>query len=132
MNGPEGAPGLAVDWAWASIVAHAQGEHCGGCRDRWCPTVEWALWLVITDRLVSPDPERRRLVTVMARQVMLAHWPRTVDGCRPCGLPDCGRIQLAATWLEVVGDPAVPDSVSLLRPSATPSVEELRRITGMD
>ncbi|AVT35918.1 hypothetical protein C6W10_04965 [Plantactinospora sp. BB1] len=87
--------------------------------------------MVITDRLVSPDPERRRLVTTVARQVMLAHWPRTAHGCRPCGSVECGRMVLAATWLEVVGEPTVPDSVLILRPSATPSVQQLRRLTGM-
>ena len=124
---PEGPAGLAVDWAWASIDAHASGDDCSGCRGRWCPTVEWALWLVITDRLVSAD--RRQMVTVVARQVMTAHWPRTVDGCRPCGLPDCGRAQLAGTWLEVVGEDAVPDSVKILR--TTPTLDDLRRITGL-
>ena len=127
---PEGVPGLAVDWAWATITAHAQGEGCAGCRRSWCPTAEWALWLVITDRLVTPD--RRQVVTVVARQVMTAHWPRGAGGCRPCGLPDCGRAQLAGTWLEVVGDIAVPDSVKLLMRSATPTAKDLRRITGMN
>ncbi|MGI5148021.1 hypothetical protein ACQEVC_16865 [Plantactinospora sp. CA-294935] len=124
---PESAPGLAVDWAWATITAHAEGRHCGGCRGTWCPTAEWALWVVITDRIVPAD--RRKLVTVVARQVMTAHWPRGIDGCRPCALPDCGRIQLAGTWLEVVGDEAVPDSVKILR--STPTADDLRRITGM-
>ncbi|MFY1690900.1 hypothetical protein [Plantactinospora sp. WMMB782] len=128
---PESAPGLAVDWAWATITAHAEGRDCNGCRGSWCPTAEWALWVVITDRLVGPDPERRRLVTVVARQVMIAHWPRTVDGCRPCGLAECGRGQLAGTWLNVVGEVAVPNSVKILW-STPPTVRELRRITGLD
>lgn len=98
--------------------------------DAWCPTAEWALWVVITDRVVPAD--RRQLVTVVARQTMTAHWPRGVDGCRPCGLPDCGRIQLAGTWLEVVQDGYVPPSVAILMPSATPTAEDLRRITGME
>ncbi|MBE1485230.1 hypothetical protein [Plantactinospora soyae] len=130
MSPQESAPGLAIDWAWATITAHAEGRHCGGCRDAWCPTAEWALWVVITDRVVPAD--RRQLVTVVARQTMTAHWPRGVDGCRPCGLPDCGRIQLAGTWLEVVQDGYVPPSVAILMPSATPTAEDLRRITGME
>lgn len=127
---PESAPGLAVDWAWATITAHAEDRRCNGCRGTWCPTAEWALWLLITDRLVTK--ERRQLVTVVARQVMTAHWPRTADGCRPCGLPDCGRAQLAGTWLDVYDRGWVPDSVRILMPSATPTPEDLRRLTGMD
>ena len=126
----EGPSGVAVDRAWATITAHASGEDCGGCRGAWCPTVEWALWLVVTDRLVTK--ERRHLVTVVARQVMTAHWPRSIDGCRPCGLPDCGRAQLAGTWLEVVGDTSVPRSVEILMRSARPTDDELRGITGME
>ncbi|GIG87216.1 hypothetical protein Pen02_21520 [Plantactinospora endophytica] len=84
MNGHESAPGLAADWAWATITNHAEGRHCNGCRGIWCPTAEWSLWVVITDRIIPVD--RRPLVTVVARQVMIAHWPRTVDGCRPCGV----------------------------------------------
>ncbi|MFY1669297.1 hypothetical protein ACN27G_04980 [Plantactinospora sp. WMMB334] len=90
------------------------------------------MWVVITDALVGRDPRRCQLVTVVARQVLDAHWPRGIDGCRPCGLPDCGRIQLAGTWLEVVGDDAIPESVRILLPSATPTPEDLRRITGMN
>ncbi|GAA3723467.1 hypothetical protein GCM10022225_00400 [Plantactinospora mayteni] len=130
MNGHESAPGLAADWAWATITNHAESGHCGGCRGTWCPTAEWALWVVITDRIVPAD--RRTLVTVVARQVMTAHWPRGVDGCRPCGLPDCGRMALAATWLEVVRDDYLPPSVDALRPTMAPTDEDLRRITGMD
>ncbi|WP_422770216.1 hypothetical protein ACN28C_26350 [Plantactinospora sp. WMMC1484] len=131
MSVPESAPGLAADWAWGTLTTHAEQGNCGGCRGAWCPTAEWALWVVITDELVGRDPRRRQLVTVVARQVLNAHWPRGVDGCRPCGLPDCGRIQLAGTWLEVVGDDYVPASVRILLPSATPTPEDLRRITGM-
>ncbi|GAA3730166.1 hypothetical protein GCM10022225_09800 [Plantactinospora mayteni] len=130
MSVPESAPGLAADWAWATITNHAESGHCGGCRGTWCPTAEWALWVVITDRIVPKD--RRQAVTVVARQVMLAHWPRTVDGCRPCGLPDCGRVQLAGTWLEVHDPGWIPPSVAILMRSATPTDEELRRITGID
>jgi hypothetical protein len=130
MSRQESASSLTIDWAWATITTHAEGRHCGACRGTWCPTAEWSLWVVITDRLIPA--ERRQLVTIVARQVMTAHWPSGIDGCRPCGLPDCGRIQLAGTWLEVVRDEYVPPSVQILLPSATPTEKELRGITGMD
>lgn len=128
---PESAPGLAITWAWRIITEHAEGRGCGQCRDRWCPTAEWALWVVVTEHFSPPGDDGRRLVTVVARQVLTNHWPRGVDGCRPCGLPDCTRMQVAATWLEVVKDDYVPPSVRILMKSATPTVEQLREITGM-
>ncbi|MBE1488638.1 hypothetical protein [Plantactinospora soyae] len=129
MSVPESAPGLAIDWAWATITTHAEARHCDGCRGTWCPTVEWALWVVITDRIVPAD--REQLVTVVARQTMTAHWPSGIDGCRPCGLPDCSRMQLAATWLEVVRNDYIPESVRILMKSARPTDAELRQITEM-
>ncbi|MGI5213513.1 hypothetical protein [Plantactinospora sp. CA-290183] len=103
---PEGVPGLAIDWARHAIGRHAEGRGCGECRDAWCPTAEWALWVLVSDQQVRTVD--RRSVTVVARQVVLTHWPRTVDGCRPCGLPDCERIRLAGAWLTAVGDDVMP------------------------
>ncbi|MGI5145453.1 hypothetical protein ACQEVC_03465 [Plantactinospora sp. CA-294935] len=75
--------------------------------------------------------DRRQLVTVVARQVMTAHWPRSIAGCRPCGLPDCGRLVLAGTWLEVHDRGWVPGAVRALLPSSRPTDDDLRRITGI-
>ncbi|MGI5214960.1 hypothetical protein [Plantactinospora sp. CA-290183] len=128
---PEGPPGLAIDWAWASLRTHADGHACIGCRGYWCPTAEWALWVAVSDQLVDGD-DRRQAVTVVARQVLRAHWPRTVDGCRPCGLPNCERARLAGGWLDAIGDPYVPPTTTILRPTTTPTDDDLRRITEMD
>ncbi|MEO3929961.1 hypothetical protein ABGB07_39840 [Micromonosporaceae bacterium B7E4] len=128
---PESAPGLAITWAHRIIVDHAEARSCDQCRARWCPTAEWALWVVVTEHFPPPHDDGEHLVTVVARQVLTNHWPRGVDGCRPCGLPDCTRMQVAATWLEVVRDPYTPPAVQALLPSRVPTNEELRRITGM-
>jgi hypothetical protein len=126
---PEGPSGLAVDAAHAIIGVHGTGGGCSACRPGWCPSQEWALWMVVGEKV--PDAIRH-LVTVVARLVMAAHWPRTVDGCRPCGSPDCDRMQVASAWLEVHDPGYVPPSVAILMPSAAPTDDDLRRITGMD
>ncbi|WP_422770719.1 hypothetical protein ACN28C_29210 [Plantactinospora sp. WMMC1484] len=129
MNTPETPPAPAVDWAWTTITTHAHTGHCANCRGTWCPTAEWALWLLITDRLVTDS--RRPAITTVARQVMTAHWPHTPHGCRPCALPDCLRIQLAATWLEIHDPHWIPDPLRPRLPTTTPTPDDLRRITGM-
>ena len=116
-------PGLAIDWAHRIIRAHAAGEGCGQCRDGWCPTAEWAVWACVSDYM---PPAEQHLLTVVARQVVQAHWPRSVDGCRPCGLDDCDRIRIAGAWLDAVRDPFLPPVVM-----DVPTPEELHRITGM-
>jgi len=100
-----GAPGPAITMAHRLIVAHAEGRGCSSCQDRWCPAAEWALQVAAMDDAPPPEPDGRRLVTVVARQVAAAHWPREVDGCRPCGLPDCDRYGVASAWLSQVGEP---------------------------
>ncbi|MFY1672556.1 hypothetical protein ACN27G_21740 [Plantactinospora sp. WMMB334] len=130
MNIPDNAPAPAVDWAWTTITSHADTGHCADCRDTWCPTAEWALWLLITDRLIPHH--RRPAITTVARQVMTAHWPHTAPGCHPCALPDCLRIQLAATWLEVHDPDWIPDPLRPHLPTPTPTPDVLRRITGME
>ena len=134
----EGPPGTCIDMARRIITDHADATDCDQCRDlppaggvrvHWCPSAEWAMWVLISDRAVPAG--MRHSVTIVARRVLLAHWPRTVDGCRPCGLPDCSRAQLAGTWLEVVGDPYVPgrrSAVEILLSGAVPSPEDVRRI----
>lgn len=134
----EGPPGAAIDRAVSTIRRHASGEECAECRRQergtWCPSAEWALWVVVSDGVPT---EIRHMVTVVARQVMLAHWPRLVDGCRPCESPNCGRAQLAGTWLDVVKDPFHPpveerSALGVLLAGSVPSPDELREITGMD
>ena len=136
-------PGTAVDRARRSIRNHATGNGCDGCEQLMsvreiragdvvqvvrCVESESALRLVITERAM-PAAERH-LVTVVARQVLLAHWPRTEAGCIPCREPDCEWAQLAGTWLDVVGDPLNPRaSVTIL--AARPSAAKLRGITGL-
>ncbi|MEO3926160.1 hypothetical protein ABGB07_20155 [Micromonosporaceae bacterium B7E4] len=129
---PESAPGLAITWAHRIITDHAEGRGCGQCRARWCPTAEWALWVVVTEHFPPPGDGGQKLVTTVARQVLTSHWPYGVDGCRPCGLPDCTRMQVAARWLHTVRDDYLPPTVQALRPTVVPTDDELRRITGMD
>ncbi|MEE6261018.1 hypothetical protein [Plantactinospora sonchi] len=84
------------------IVNHAQDRNCPSCQNGWCPAVEWALWLVVTDEQTPPGG--RDPVTVVARRVYLAHRARPVDGCGPCGLPACERWEIASAWLLRVGE----------------------------
>jgi hypothetical protein len=117
----EGPPGLAIDAAHDIIRAHALGNRCLACRSDWCPSAEWALWVCVTDQVPPVDGEH--LVTLVARRVLIAHRPRTVDGCHPCGFADCDRYRTAALWLDTIGDPYTP--------TGTPPPDEvLRRIPG--
>ncbi|MFC6019791.1 hypothetical protein ACFP2T_26730 [Plantactinospora solaniradicis] len=67
------------------------------------------------------------LAITWAWQIIADH----AEGRRPCGLPDCTRMQVAATCFEVTKDDYVPPSVRILMKSATPTPEQLREITGM-
>lgn len=128
----EGPSGYALDAAHSIIAAHANGDDCRACRPGrpgWCPSKEWALWVVVDDGVPKAA---RQMVTVVARQILTAHWPRGVDGCLPCGSPDCAQMKVAATWLEVIRDDYIPPQVKALLPSNKPTADDLRRITGMD
>ncbi|MBE1486418.1 hypothetical protein [Plantactinospora soyae] len=127
----EGPHGVAIDAAYDIITTHASGGDCGACRLNWCPTAEWALWVVVAEP-AAVRPDARQLVTIVARQVMAAHWPSAVDGCRPCGLPDCDRIRTAGPWLEVHDPGYVPPLIQTLTRSRPPTDDELREITGID
>ncbi|MEO3745287.1 hypothetical protein [Plantactinospora sp. B5E13] len=130
MMMPEGRPRFAIEDAYRIITAHAEGRGCQECRPGWCPTQEWALWVVVTAGRQLPA-QLRPMVTVVARLVMTAHWPRGIDGCRPCGQPDCGRIIVAGSWLETHDPGWAPPQLRAVLPSRVPSDEELRRITGI-
>ncbi|MFY1669478.1 hypothetical protein ACN27G_05920 [Plantactinospora sp. WMMB334] len=135
MTAPKSRPGPAVVMAHRLVTDHADGHGCRQCQMHprwWCPTAEWALWVCATGGGPPAGADGRRLLTVVARQVLTAHWPYGVDGCRPCGLPDCAPMQVAATWLEVIRDDYVPPSVLAQLPTRPPTDDELRRITGMD
>ena len=124
MMAGDGPPGYAVDSAKRTLAAHADDKTCAQCVPGRCWMLEWAAWCLVTsgERLT---PEIRHLMTLAARRIVNDHWPRTVDGCWPCGLPDCEPMQVAAGWLTAVGDHFMPAA------ARTPSVAELRQITGM-
>jgi len=102
VSGRPAPPGPAVGVAYELITGHAAGQTCPSCRDGWCPAAEWALWLVVADDQLPPGG--RDPVTAVARQVYLAHRARPRGGCRPCGLPDCERMEIASAWLLRVGE----------------------------
>lgn len=124
---PERRPGPAIRLAHRLIVAHAEGRDCPHCQDGWCLGAEWALGVVSTaDR---PPPEGKRLVTVVARQILTAHRALPGGTCLPCGLPACDRAGVATAWLETVGE-LVPGFV--YADTGVPTDDDLRRITGID
>jgi len=131
MMMPEGRQGPAVEDAYRIISTHARGDACSQCRPGWCPTQEWALWMVVTDSDHRPPDDVRSAVTTIARRVMTAHWPRG-DVCRPCGQLDCDRIRTAGAWLEVHDPQWIPPHLRALLPTEVPTDDELRSITGMN
>ncbi|MEO3747735.1 hypothetical protein [Plantactinospora sp. B5E13] len=123
------ALGPAVRLAHEIIIAHAEGRDCLYCQDTWCLGAEWALGVAALNDRPPPSPDGTALVTVVARQVLAAHWPQPAGGCAPCGVPDCDRADLATAWLGQVGEP-VPETAEQVT-EAVPSDADLHRITGM-
>ncbi|GIG87131.1 hypothetical protein Pen02_20670 [Plantactinospora endophytica] len=127
---PEGSPSTA---AHRIVREHAEGD-CRHCRDRRCWMLEWALKVTILEAGKVPD-DLEWPVRLAARRVAEVHWPGDDGLCSPCLLPDCEPGGIALTWLNTVHDswmPPIPNPrIERALRGPTPSVADLRRITGL-
>jgi hypothetical protein len=95
--------------------------------------LEWAVKVAA----LSPVPDDLEWpMRLAARRVAEVHWPGDDGLCSPCLLTDCEPGVVALTYLNVIHDSwwppqVIPPRVERALHGPVPTVEALRRITGM-